>query len=63
MYYSVPRTALAAMAWLEENAGADYWFLQVEIFDPHEPFTCVDEFHTRIVGSPAPAGLFESWSR
>jgi arylsulfatase A-like enzyme len=42
--FSGPRTAMAAVEWLETNAKADNWFLQVEIFDPHEPFYCTDEY-------------------
>jgi arylsulfatase A-like enzyme len=42
--YSGPRTAMAAVEWLEANRKADDWFLQVEIFDPHEPFTCPDAY-------------------
>ena len=41
---SGPRTARAAVDWLRANGGADDWFLQVEIFDPHEPFFCPDEY-------------------
>lgn len=29
---------------LEENAGEDQWFLQLEAFDPHEPFFSAQEF-------------------
>jgi arylsulfatase A-like enzyme len=42
--FSGPRTARAVVEWLEANKGADNWFLQVEIFDPHEPFYCTDEY-------------------
>ncbi len=42
--FSGPRTAQAAVRWLEENRKADDWFLQVEIFDPHEPFSCTDQY-------------------
>jgi arylsulfatase A-like enzyme len=37
--FSGPRTCAAAVDWLEcnRNAKGD-WFLQVELFDPHEPF-------------------------
>ena len=42
--FSGPRTARAAVEWLESNEGADDWFLQVEIFDPHEPFHCTDKY-------------------
>ncbi len=42
--FSGPRTAASAIAWLEENKKSDNWFLQVEIFDPHEPFTCAERW-------------------
>lgn len=42
--FSGPRTAMAAVEWLEANRSADNWFMQVEIFDPHEPFYCTDEY-------------------
>lgn len=43
--FSGPRTAQAAVEWLKTNKDArGDWFLQVEIFDPHEPFYCTDEY-------------------
>lgn len=42
--YSGPKTAMAAIDWLHANRDADDWFLQVEIFDPHEPFACTDTY-------------------
>lgn len=36
--YPTPTTLRRAAAWLDENAGADNFFLWVEGFDPHEPF-------------------------
>nr|WP_319473626.1 sulfatase-like hydrolase/transferase [uncultured Sphaerochaeta sp.] len=36
--YPTPRTFKAACEWLEENKDEDNYFLQVEVFDPHEPF-------------------------
>jgi arylsulfatase A-like enzyme len=32
------RTVDAGLHFLETNAGADDWLLQIELFDPHEPF-------------------------
>ena len=43
--YPTPRTLRAACDWAEANAGADNFFLQVETFDPHEPFDAPQEFH------------------
>jgi arylsulfatase A-like enzyme len=42
--FSGPRTAQAAIDWLQDNKKADNWFLQVEIFDPHEPFYCTEKY-------------------
>ncbi len=42
--YSSPRTVQSAINWLDVNGNSDRWFLQVELFDPHEPFTCTDAY-------------------
>lgn len=42
--YPTPQTFAAAAQWLRDNEGADGFFLQVEVFDPHEPFDAADEF-------------------
>lgn len=42
--YPTPRTFAAATKWLQDNKGADDFFLQVEVFDPHEPFDATEEF-------------------
>jgi len=36
--HSQTRTVDAGLHFLETNAAADRWLLQVELFDPHEPF-------------------------
>lgn len=36
--YPTPKTFMAACEWLENNKDEDDYFLQVEVFDPHEPF-------------------------
>lgn len=36
--YPTPRTFQSACDWLEQNKDEDNFFLQVEVFDPHEPF-------------------------
>lgn len=33
-----PRTFRNGLEFIRTNAGADNWFLQIETFDPHEPF-------------------------
>src|SRR5579862_2446668 len=42
--FCTPRVCNAAVKWLDANKSADNWFLQVELFDPHEPFQCPDEY-------------------
>ena len=41
--FSGPRTIASAIDWLDANGRSDGWFVQVELFDPHEPFYCTDE--------------------
>jgi arylsulfatase A-like enzyme len=33
-----PQTFASGLEFLERNAGEENWFLQIETFDPHEPF-------------------------
>jgi arylsulfatase A-like enzyme len=42
--FSGPQTIRSACEWLDANHAADDWFLQVELFDPHEPFYCTDRY-------------------
>jgi arylsulfatase A-like enzyme len=43
--FSGPRTCMQAVQWLEDNRNAKGdWFLQVELFDPHEPFYCTQKY-------------------
>ncbi|MDP9371990.1 MAG: sulfatase [Chloroflexota bacterium] len=42
--FSGPRCVRHAVQWLEDNRGSDGWFLQLELFDPHEPFYVVQEY-------------------
>lgn len=42
--YPTPRTFRSACRWVEENKGADDFFLMVESFDPHEPFDTPPEY-------------------
>jgi arylsulfatase A-like enzyme len=42
--FSSPKTAQSAVKWLETNKKADNWFMQVELFDPHEPFYCTEKY-------------------
>lgn len=38
------RTFDAGIEFLETNRNADEWFLQIECFDPHEPFFSYDDY-------------------
>lgn len=38
------KTFNAGIDFLERNATADNWFVQIETFDPHEPFTTPERF-------------------
>lgn len=42
--YPSVRCFNAAFEYLDTNKAADNWFLQIETFDPHEPFTAPDRF-------------------
>ncbi|AYQ24033.1 MULTISPECIES: sulfatase [Enterococcus] len=42
--YPTPRTFRSACDWLEENKGETDFYLQVEVFDPHEPFDVPDQY-------------------
>ncbi|PWU66603.1 sulfatase [Gracilibacillus dipsosauri] len=42
--HSLYRTVDAGMEFLNENKDADQWFLQIECFDPHEPFFVPEEY-------------------
>jgi arylsulfatase A-like enzyme len=41
---SGPRCVQHAIQWLEDNRSSDNWFLQLELFDPHEPFYAVQQY-------------------
>jgi arylsulfatase A-like enzyme len=42
--FSTPQTFQGAIDWLKANEGADNYLLWVEVFDPHEPFDCPQEY-------------------
>ncbi|MEV6900337.1 hypothetical protein [Amycolatopsis sp. NPDC051372] len=42
--HSQTRTVEAGLPFLETNVDADGWLLQLELFDPHEPFFSADRF-------------------
>jgi len=38
------KTVQAGLDFIERNKGGDNWFLQIECFDPHEPFQAPERF-------------------
>lgn len=44
--FSGPRTIAAACEWLDRNHACGPWFLAVECFDPHEPFSVPPPYDT-----------------
>ncbi len=44
---SGPRCVQHAIRWLDDNRTSDNWFLQLELFDPHEPFYVMKKYLDR----------------
>lgn len=42
--FSGPRCVEHCVRWLDDNRASDDWFVQLELFDPHEPFYCVPKY-------------------
>ena len=42
--YPIVKCVDATLAFLETNHNSDHWFLQMETFDPHEPFAAPKRF-------------------
>lgn len=42
--YPTPQCFMQAMDFVDRNHDADNWFLQVEVFDPHEPFVTPSKY-------------------
>ncbi|MCP2635915.1 sulfatase [Microbacterium sp. HD4P20] len=42
--HSQTRTVDAGLEFIRTNAAADEWMLQIELFDPHEPFFAAERF-------------------
>lgn len=57
---SSSRTFAAGLAFLAEHADRDNWFLQIECFDPHEPFY-VPQKYRQLYGLPEEETL--NWPR
>lgn len=51
------RTVDAGLHFLETNAEADRWMLQLELFDPHEPFFAPDRYREKYLAADAEGGL------
>lgn len=54
------KTFDAGLAFLDAHAGADNWFLQIEVFDPHEPFHAPPEFREKF---PTTGDKIRDWPR
>ena len=52
------RTISAGMEFLETNQHQDNWFLQIECFDPHEPFFVPEKYLAQYGCKP---GEFDGW--
>ncbi|WP_163264584.1 sulfatase-like hydrolase/transferase [Chelativorans alearense] len=55
----MPRCYASAFEFLDANRGADNWMLQLELFDPHEPFHAPARF--RRDGDSAYRGAMLNW--
>ena len=42
--YPQTQTFDAGLTFIDRNADQDNWFLQIECFDPHEPWTCPQKY-------------------
>ncbi|GLQ08286.1 sulfatase [Devosia yakushimensis] len=51
----------AGLDFIETNAGADNWMLQLETFDPHEPFFSYEQYHKLYPESPLGNGEDFDW--
>lgn len=55
--FPLVRTIKKGIEFIEDNKDADDWFLQIECFDPHEPFHVSNEFLNQLKDS----GAFHGW--
>lgn len=46
--FPLVNTMMSGIEFIETNKDEDNWFLQIECFDPHEPFHVSDEFLTTV---------------
>ena len=54
-----PQTFASGLDFIRRNAAQDGWFLQIETFDPHEPFYCSRHYKDRYPYDPD--ALFFDW--
>lgn len=57
--FPLPQCFDAGLEFLHASAGSDNWFLQLECFDPHEPFHVPDRLDRKF--ATGPAGLVLDW--
>lgn len=57
--YPQARCYQLGLEFLAENYQQDNWFLQIESFDPHEPFAVPDRFKQKV--SPDLVGNYDDW--
>lgn len=50
--HSQPQTFAAGLDFIRRNKDQDRWMLQIECFDPHEPWTCARQWRDRYPDSP-----------
>jgi arylsulfatase A-like enzyme len=58
----IEQTFAAGLKFLERNHQEDNWFLQIETFDPHEPFLA-DPTHREKYGRPGPDSTVFDWPK
>ena len=49
------QTFAAGLEFLETNRDQDNWYLQIETFDPHEPFFTLKQWKDRYNYEPCPS--------
>ncbi len=56
--FPMPKTFAAGLDFLQRNHRADQWYLQLETFDPHEPYFLPDEYLKKFGIAP---GVCNDW--
>lgn len=55
------KTFDAGLHFIETNVDSDDWFLQIETFDPHEPFFSYEQYHRLYDDAPTSSGRDFDW--